>query len=191
MRNLTTQASKLMALACVALAATAARAEVTANIAKVHLCCKGCVTILEKAVAEVEGAKAVATPKEGKPQGDVKVTADNVETLQKAIDAIADAGFHGRIDNKEVKFKPVKLGKGKAKVQRIELAHIHNCCPMCTKAIKAAIGKVEGVTGDTVEAKKDKFVVEGDFDAKAVVKALNKAGFHASLPKEEKEKTKS
>jgi copper chaperone CopZ len=191
MRTLTKHATCLIALlSCVILSSGAARAEVNATLSRVHLCCKGCVTSVEKAVAKVEGAKAVATAKEGSMLGEVKVTADNVETLQKAVDAVAAAGFHGRLDSKEVRFKPVKFATGNEKVQRIELAGIHNCCPACTKAIKTALGKVEGVKGDSLEAKKTKFVVEGDFDPTAVVKALNRAGFHASLPKEEKEKEK-
>ena len=36
-----------------------------------------------------------------------------------------------------------------------------------------------GVKSDTAKGKVTTFVVEGDFDAKAVVKALNDAGFHA------------
>jgi copper chaperone CopZ len=191
MRTLTKHATSLVAiLSSVAFSAGAARAEVSATLSSVHLCCKGCVTSVEKSVSKVEGAKAVAATKEGSTLGTVTVTADKVENLQKAIDAVAAAGFHGRLDNKEVKFKPVKFEKGKEKVQRIELAGIHNCCPACTKAIKTALGKVEGVKGDNLEAKKTKFVVEGDFDPTAVVKALNRAGFHASLPKEEKAKEK-
>jgi len=170
------------------LAGAARAAELTAKLTDVHMCCKGCTSTLEKAVGKVKGAKAVASTKEGEMQGDVTVTADTKENLQKAIDAIAAAGFHGKIDNKDVKFKMAKLDKaaqGKdTKVQKLELAGIHNCCPACTKAIKEAAGKVDGVKDVSIEPKKDKFAVEGDFNARKLLGALNKAGFHCVTQKE-------
>ena len=169
----------VLALACVALT-TAARAESTATLTKVHLCCKGCVAALEKSVAKVPEVKCVATQKEGT----VVLTAADDKTLQKAVDAVAKAGFHGKLDNKEVKFAAVKVPDGK--VQRLEVVGVHSCCPACTKAIKAALAKVEGVKGDNCEPKAKSIVIEGDFVAKDVIKAIEKAGFHASLPKPKK-----
>jgi copper chaperone CopZ len=176
-------------------AAAARAAEMTATLTGVHMCCKGCTSTLEKAVAKVKGAKAVTATKEGEMQGTVTVTADTKENLQKAIDAIAAAGFHGKIDgNKDVKFKTAKLEKaaqGKdTKVQKLELAGIHNCCPACTKAIKTAVGKVDGVKEVSIEPKKDKFAVEGDFNARKVLTALNKAGFHCVTQKEKDKQDK-
>jgi copper chaperone CopZ len=169
------------------LAGAARAAELTAKLTGVHMCCKGCTSTLEKAVSKVKGAKAVTSTKEGEMQGDVTVTAESKESLQKAIDAIAAAGFHGKLDNKDVKFKTAKLDKearGDNKVQKLELAGIHNCCPACTKAIKEAVGKVNGVKNVSIEPKKDKFAVEGDFSARKVLTALNKAGFHCVTQKE-------
>ena len=71
----------------------------------------------------------------------------------------------------------VKAGK----VKSLTLTNVHNCCGACTKAIKDSLKKVEGVNGDTVKAKADTFEVTGDFDAEAVIKALNAAGFHAKM----------
>jgi copper chaperone CopZ len=189
-------AAAVLALLVTAAATTAA--EVTVTLENVHMCCKGCVGAIEKAVSKVEGAKAEASTKEGEMQGNVTVTADSKEALQKAIDAIGAAGFHGKLDNKDVKWKRVKLEeaqRGDNKVQKLELAGIHNCCPACTKAAKEALAKVDGVKSNTIEPKKDKFTVEGDFVARDVIRALNKAGFHCVTPKEkeaqEKEAKKS
>ena len=157
--------------------ATAARAESTATLTKVHLCCKGCVAALEKSVAKVPDVKVVSTQK----AGTVVLTAADDATLQKAVDQVAKAGFHGRVDNKEVKFAVVKVPDGK--VQRLEVVGVHNCCPACTKAIKASLAKVEGVKADTCKPKAKSFVIEGDFVAKDAIKAIEKAGFHATLPK--------
>jgi copper chaperone CopZ len=54
---------------------------------------------------------------------------------------------------------------------------------MCCKAIKATVKKVDGVTGDTAKPKVSTFTVTGDFDAAALVKALNEAGFHVKVKK--------
>jgi copper chaperone CopZ len=168
--------SLIVTLAC-ALTAATGRAESTAKLTKVHLCCKGCVTALEKSVAKVEGVTCEATEK----KGTVVLTAADDATLQKAVDAVAKAGFHGKLDNKAVKFAKVKVPAGK--VERLELTGIHNCCPACTKAIKGALAKVEGVQGDNLKPKATTFVIEGDFVAKDAIKAIEKAGFHVSLPK--------
>jgi copper chaperone CopZ len=63
----------------------------------------------------------------------------------------------------------------------LTLTNVHNCCGACTTALKNTLKKVEGVKGDTVKAKADTFEVTGDFDAEAVVKALNAAGFHTKV----------
>ena len=53
----------------------------------------------------------------------------------------------------------------------------------CNKAITAAVTKVDGVTANTAKAKTDTFEVTGDFDAGALIKALNAAGFHVKVKK--------
>lgn len=170
-----------VALSCVTLAAGVARAEVKVTMSGVHLCCEGCTTAAEKSVAQLPDVKCVANGEERT----VTITADKIETAQKAVNALADAGFHGKLDNKDVKFKTMKLPK--EKVQRLEVVGVHNCCPACTKAIKGALGKVKGVKGDNAKPKAKSLVIEGDFLAKDAIAALEKAGFHASLPKPKKE----
>ncbi len=175
MRNLSRRAGvALVALAGVAWAASA-RAEVTVTVSKVHMCCGGCVKAVEKAVAECKGVKCVADQ-------DAKtavLTGDSVESVQKAVDALAKAGFHGTLSDKKVKFAEQKLPEGN--VTRLEVANIHNCCGMCVKAIKGALAKVDGVKANSCEEKKPSFVIEGDFSAKDAIAALEKAGFHATV----------
>ena len=69
------------------------------------------------------------------------------------------------------------------KVKSLTLTGVHNCCGACTRTIQAAVKKVPGVSGDTCKAKADTFDVTGEFDAAAVVKALNDAGFHVKVKK--------
>src|SRR5205823_11312173 len=97
-------------------------------------------------------------------------------------DALAAGGFHGDTGNKDLKVKD-DSGVTAGKVKTLTLTGIHNCCGNCNKSIKTAIKKVDGVTGDTAKAKEKTFVVTGDFDAEAVVKALNDAGFHVKVKK--------
>ena len=67
------------------------------------------------------------------------------------------------------------------KVTSVTLVGIHNCCGSCNKAIKNAIKKVDGVTGDTAKPKTDSLTVTGNFDGVELVKALNAAGFHVKV----------
>jgi mercuric ion binding protein len=171
----------LAALACVALMAAGARAEVKVTLSGVHLCCEGCTKTAEKAVAKLPEVKCVANSEDRT----ITITADKLESAQKAVNLIAEAGFHGKLDNKELKYKVVKLPA--EKVERLEVVGVHQCCPACTKAIKTALGKVKGVKGDNAKPKAKSIVIEGEFLAKDVFAALEKAGFHASLPKKEKD----
>ena len=160
-------------------------AEVT--LTGVHICCKGCAGAIEKAVAKA--AEDKEHPADVKcvvdaEEGTVKLTAADVAGLQAGIDQIAAAGFHGKRSSKEVTWPKAKFPEGK--VTRLEVTGVHNCCGACAKAIKAALAEVDGVKGDTVKPKEESFVVEGDFEPKAVVKALRKAGFHVSLPEAKK-----
>ena len=154
-----------------------AKAETKVTISKTHLCCKACVDAVEKALADVKGVKHESNQSEGT----IKLTAENDEVAQKAIDVLAKTGFHGKLDNDKLKYKPVAAPKGK--VTRLELEDIHNCCGACTKAIKKAVGEVAGVKSDSAKAKESSFVVEGDFVATEVVDSLLKAGFHVQVKK--------
>ncbi len=155
--------------------ATAAQAEVSVTVSKMHLCCPGCTKAVEKAVSTCDGVKCVAD-QEAKT---AVLTAEKIESVQKAVDALAKAGFHGELSDKKVKYAEQKLPEGK--ITRLEVTGVHNCCGACTKAIKAALAKVEGVTGNSCEDKKDAFVIEGNFLAKDAITALQKAGFHATV----------
>jgi periplasmic mercuric ion binding protein len=155
--------------------AGAAQAETKVTVKGVHLCCGACVTGVEDAVATVNGAK-VECDRGAKT---VTVTAPDVQTAQKTLDALADAGFHGKVDGTEVAFKPVDVKPGK--VAKLEVSGVHNCCGQCTKIIKSTLTGVEGVKSDTVKAREGSFIVEGDFEAAKRVEAPLNAGFHVTV----------
>jgi copper chaperone CopZ len=156
---------------------TLALAETKVTLSGVHLCCPQCITAVNKTLGEVQGVKA--TPSQQAKT--IAITADNDEAAQKAIDALAAAGFRGKLDNDKLKNKAVEVEKGN--VKRLELTGIHNCCGACTRIIKETVKGVKGVTADTCQAKQTSFVVEGDFDGADLVNALLDAGFQVQVKK--------
>jgi mercuric ion binding protein len=169
------QRSSLAALALCLASTSLVWAETKVVVSGVHLCCGGCVTGAQEAVEGLTGVKAECSMKEKS----ITITATDDAGAQKAIDALADSGFHGKVDSKTVAFKPVATPDGK--VKRLEVSGVHNCCGSCNKAIKGAIKTVDGVSSDNASARSDAFVVEGDFSAKQLVDALLGAGFHVSV----------
>jgi periplasmic mercuric ion binding protein len=153
-----------------------ALAETKVEVKGVHLCCGACVKGVAKALKGVEGASA-ACDQEGKT---VTITANDEATAQKALDALSEAGYFGTVDAKGLTIKPVS-GLPSGKVKSLNLTNSHNCCKACGNAIKKAVKTVPGVSGDTVQPKKADFEVTGDFDAAALVKALNDAGFQVQV----------
>lgn len=162
---------------CLLALTVAARAETKVTLKGVHLCCPQCVSIVGDTLKDLPGVKGECSQKDKS----IVLTAENNEAAQKAIDALATAGFYGKLDSDAVKFKPIDVPKGN--VQRLELSGVHNCCGQCAKIIKGAVGKVKGVSADTIGAKKEEFVVEGDFSANELVEALLAEGFHVKVKK--------
>ncbi len=169
--------SSLAAFVFVGALAGQAFADVQVELKKTHVCCGQC----EKAVAKVldaEGVKGTAS----KADGTVKFTASDAKTAQKVLDSLAAAGFHGVVDNKDLMVKD-DSGAKEGKVTALTLKGVHNCCGQCNTAIKKAIKTVDGVESDDAKANAETITVKGNFDGKALVKALNDAGFHATVEK--------
>jgi periplasmic mercuric ion binding protein len=151
---------------------------VMVNISEVHLCCGACVKAVEKA-ARIDGVQAEVSQDEGT----VVLTAATYKEIQESINEIAKTGFSGKIEDDtqagNVKFPEIKTADGN--VKKLSVKHIHNCCRGCSDAIVVAIEGVDGVSSHTVKPKVEEFVVEGDFDAGAVVEAIRDAGFYPTL----------
>jgi mercuric ion binding protein len=150
--------------------------ETKVKLRGVHLCCQGCVNAADAALMSVEGVNSRCDMEDGT----VTLTAGDAIAAQKALDALAAAGFHGAADNTRLAVKAVSdIPQGK--VKSLKVSGIHNCCGPCCEAIKGAIASVDGVTGDTARPGATTFEVTGDFDAATLVKALNAAGFSARV----------
>jgi len=154
----------------------AIKAETKVELKNVHLCCGACVKAVGNILSGIDGVKGQCD----RQNKTVTITAPDDKTAQKALDALAKAGFHGKTGNKELAIKE-DSGAKKSKVQSVTVSGIHNCCPACCKAIKNVVKKVDGVTGDTAAPKKATFEVTGNFNAAELVKALNDAGFHVKV----------
>jgi copper chaperone CopZ len=159
----------------VALSAEAARAEVKVKLTNMHICCKGCTNGILKAVTGLDAVKVDVD----QDAEETTVTGTDAAAVQKAVDAIAAAGYHATVVGDGVTLKPGDAPAGK--VKSLKLANAHNCCGACNVAIRKALQTVPGVTGDSCKSKATEFEVTGDFDAKAVVAALEKAGFHVTV----------
>jgi periplasmic mercuric ion binding protein len=155
-----------------------ALAETKVEVGNVHLCCPACVKGVAAALKDVEGVKGVCNQK----AKTVTITAADDATAQKGIDALAAAGYHGELETKAVHF-PHDSGATSGKVSTVTVIGIHNCCGACNKAIKTAVKKVPGVTGDTAKPKEESFDVTGDFETTELIHALHAAGFHAKVKK--------
>lgn len=172
-----TKFALLTAAACVLAWAAPAAAQTKVELKHVHMCCPGCAKAAADILKKVEGVSNVACDQEAETAW---FTAVDVKTAQRALDVLADGGFHGETGSKEYTFKTdseVKPGK----VKSLTVSGFHNSCPGCVRSFRDAIKDVPGVAGDTAQSKVRTCVVTGDFDAVALVEALNKAGFHVRV----------
>jgi copper chaperone CopZ len=173
--------SQLAALACLAvvpLLALADTGKTKVELKGVHLCCGACTTAVGKILKTVDGVAGKCDAK----AGTVTITAKDDDTAAKAVAALAAGGFYGESSNPKLAIKD-ESGATAGKVKSVTVSGIHNCCGSCCKAIKSAVKKVDGVTGDTAKPKATTFEVTGDFDAVELVKALHAAGFNVKLSK--------
>lgn len=165
--------NSLLSIGVVLCFAGAAQAE-KVTVSKMHICCGACVKAINSVVGDT-GAKAAVDQ-----DNETTTLEGDKAAVEKAINALAAAGFHGDVDNDALKMKD-DSGAPAGKVKRLEVNGAHNCCGACAKAIKSCVAGVAGVAADTCTPKATSFVVEGDFDAAALVKALNDAGFHVTV----------
>jgi copper chaperone CopZ len=166
-------------LGCLAFLATgsSAWAETKVELKGVHLCCAACVKTVG-GILQKEGIKG----KCDQEKKTVMFTAADDKAAQKALDALAAAGFHGDTGNASLAMKN-DSGATPGNVKSLTVTGAHNCCRQCCVTIKEVVKTVKGVQADTAKPKAETFDVTGDFDAAALVKALNGAGFHVKVKK--------
>ena len=151
-------------------------ADSTAKISEVHLCCKSCVTGVEKAVSKVSDAKAEVD----QDAGTVTLSGPDAVTVQKAADALVAAGYFGKISEGNVKLTNETGAKGE-KVKSLKVEGVHLCCGKCVKAVDKATASVPGVKSHTATKGAKSFEVTGDFNDKELMTALQKEGLSGRI----------
>ncbi|MBA4066944.1 MAG: hypothetical protein C0501_25200 [Isosphaera sp.] len=167
------------AVAATALATgTSTAAETKVEVKSVHMCCDGCAEEVAAVLGKVEGVAGVSADKKTTT---VTFTAADAKAAQKALDALAAAGFHGDPGkDKGYAFKD-DSGVKPGTVKTLTVTGFHNSCGGCVKSLREAVKDVKGVDGVAAKAKVSTAEVTGEFDAAELVKALNKAGFHVKV----------
>jgi periplasmic mercuric ion binding protein len=168
----------LVLLSAAGMLVAAALAETNVEVTDIHLLCTGCVKAVGSALNGIEGVTGICN----QTAKTVTITAPDDATARKGIEAPAAAGNHGRLETKAVHF-PRESGATTGKVSSLTLTGIHNCCGACGKAIKTAVKKAPGVTGDAAKPKGDTFEVTGDYEATVLIRALHTDGFHVKVEK--------
>jgi mercuric ion binding protein len=159
------------------LPASPMKGEVKIEISQLHMCCDGCASEVEALLKKVEGVGSISVTKKSRT---AVFIANDAKSAQRALDALADDGFHGRVSDKSVAFKN-DSGVSPGKVTSLTVTGFHNTCPGCVKSFRVALKKVPGVTGDDCKPNVTTCTIKGNFDATAVIKALHEEGFHAKV----------
>jgi len=68
-------------------------------------------------------------------------------------------------------------------VESLKVNGVHLCCNKCVTTVNDALSKVTGVKGNTAAKGAESFEVTGNFNAKDVFAALNKAGLSGTAGK--------
>jgi copper chaperone CopZ len=159
----------ILSIAALTLAANAA--DVTAKLTDVHLCCQSCVKGVDKAVSKVSGVKA-DSDMDGST---ITLTGPDTATVQKAVDALTSAGYYGKSSNPDIKVNS-ETGAKDEKVKSLTVEDVHLCCGKCVKSVTEALSAVPGVTGNTAAKGAKSFTINGDFNEKDAMAALQKDG---------------
>lgn len=149
-----------------------AQAETKVTLSGVHLCCKGCVNGVTKAVKKA-GASAACDAKAGSV-----VISGAKEAVAAALKGVAKAGYYGKSSDKDLAIT-CQGGAEDKKVESLTLAGAHLCCGKCIKAVTRAVDATDGAETHTAKKGQETFEVTGDFNARAFIQALHDNGLHA------------
>jgi copper chaperone CopZ len=168
----------ILASAILALTLAAAHADSSVKLSDVHLCCQSCVKGVDKAVAKVPGVKATSDMDDKT----VSLTGPDNAALQKAVDALVAAGYYGKSSEAAINVSG-ETGAKNEKVKSLKVEDTHVCCGSCVKAINKALGGVSGVTGNDAKKGDTSFTINGDFNEKDAMDALQKVGLTGHVAK--------
>jgi copper chaperone CopZ len=145
----------------------AAHAETTVTLTGLHNCCGGCEKGITKAITSVKDVTVEVS------DTTAKITAKTKAAADKAVAALLDAGYYGE-------GAPAQTVADK-KVASATVSGTHLCCGKCIKGIDEALKNVSGATGHTATKNAKTITVNGNFNLKDLLAALNKAGYHGKV----------
>lgn len=151
--------------------AALASAATTVTLEGVHNCCKSCTNGIVKAAADLKDVEVTA---DGET---VTITAKSKASAKKAVEAILEAGYYGKVSEESFAASP----KADKTLKEATVTGAHLCCQKCVNAMSEAVKSVPGVTEADIVSKQSTFTVKGEFSSQALIAAMNKAGFHGSL----------
>lgn len=150
--------------------------ETEVTLSQVHLCCAGCRRGVEGAVASFEGLELSMSGRT------ITVKGKTGAEVQKAIEAIAAAGFYGESDHKAVKIPEVNASGEEEGAASIKVAGVHLCCGACIDAVDAALAAIPGAKEHDASRNASTFAVTGeDIKPSAVLAALRAQGLNGTL----------
>lgn len=167
------------ALLSTALVATAPQSGAV-SVKGVHLCCGGCQSIAQDALADVSGISGVSCDLNTKIVS-YKVT--DQKAAESGIKALAAAGFFGKATyaKKPLEFPDSGAKKG-ATANSMTLTNVHLCCTACVTASQKSLENVKGVSLIDIDRNEGTIKLTGDaISIQDAIGALNKAGFYCKL----------
>lgn len=173
------------------LAAAPAIAAETVVITGLHLCCGGCVSAVEEALAEVVGLSDLEVDQELRT---ATFTADNDHAIRAAGTAVLNAGFFGQL-SRNGSVTPLAVPEhgqiaAGTKADRAVFDNVHLCCKNCSRGVTKSLAKLREVVAVDCDTKAHTVTLTGkDMDLPAVAAALQAGGFYGTLRKEAADNT--
>lgn len=95
-------------------------------------------------------------------------------------------GYNIKVKNERERYVVLKIGQAYQVniMKQYNVTGMH--CAACSARVEKAVSKVEGVTSCSVSLLTNSLGVEGDVSDKAIIKAIKKAGYGASVKKKDK-----
>ncbi|MEX2577875.1 MAG: SHD1 domain-containing protein [Verrucomicrobiales bacterium] len=148
--------------------------ETEVTLAGVHLCCGGCKKSVEAAVSDMADLRVIMT------DDSITVGGKSGKSVQKALDAIAAAGFYGVSDNEAVAI--AEGAAGDEEVGSVTVSGVHLCCGKCVRAIDDIVAGLDGAAEHDAEKGTESFTITGEkIVPAAVLASLRAAGLNGAV----------
>ncbi len=151
----------------------APKGETEITLSGVHLCCGGCKSSVEDAVEGIGDLDLSMT-------GDkITLKAKSGRDVEKALEAIAAAGFYGESDNEDV---AIEAGRASdEETDSVTVSGVHLCCGKCVGAIDDVV-KAVGAKEHNAEKSSSSFTIKGEgLKPSAVLAALRAEGMNGTV----------